>query len=532
MVFYVSNPLAVRLLYTTLIFIATLSANATQPIPLKHMSFSNLQKKVDIIYKEQAQARKTSQNSLRYIKKRTDNKQVHHIRLQQEYLGFPVFGGHAILHKKSSKVIAMNGVIYESLAEDLGDYPPFSTKHERDTLAKFTSKFSEQDIQQKEINQIIYIDEQNHALWAYKISVLIDNNNSIPSKPTVILDANTGVELESFDDIKTSRELIKGIGFGGNQKIGRYQFGNKIAKLDLSRDEYTGICYMENSDVRVVDMNFQYRGPNTPMAFTCPYSPIDNAYWTGYNEDGYDLTNGAYSPSNDALYIGGLIKKMYRKEYGVEALEDRRAPRQLIMRVHYGRGYANAFWDGWQMSFGDGDMMLHPLVSLSIGAHEVSHGFTEHNSNLAYYGHSGGMNESFSDMAAQAAEYYVNKKNTWSIGSEILKGSKQTQAIRFMDRPSRDGRSIDYATHYRKGMDVHYSSGVYNRLFYLLANLPMWNTQKAFEVMLKANMDYWTPKSTFEEGACGVIYATEDLEFSVSDVKKVLEEVMIDYDLC
>ncbi|MCV5736521.1 M4 family metallopeptidase, partial [Escherichia coli] len=72
---------------------------------------------------------------------------------------------------------------------------------------------------------------------------------------------------------------------------------------------------------------------------------------------------------------------------------------QLQMRVHYRKRYENAFWNGSSMTFGDGASYFYPLVSLDVSAHEVSHGFTEQNSNLIYSGQSGGINEAFSDMA-------------------------------------------------------------------------------------------------------------------------------------
>ncbi|MBE1043438.1 M4 family metallopeptidase, partial [Escherichia coli] len=119
----------------------------------------------------------------------------------------------------------------------------------------------------------------------------------------------------------------------------------------------------------------------------------------------------------------------------------------------------NAYWDGTAMLFGDGATMFYPLVSLDVAAHEVSHGFTEQNSGLIYRGQSGGMNEAFSDMAGEAAEFYMRGKNDFLIGYDIKKGSG---ALRYMDQPSRDGRSIDNASQYYNGIDVHHSSGVYN----------------------------------------------------------------------
>jgi len=295
---------------------------------------------------------------------------------------------------------------------------------------------------------------------------------------------------------------------------------------------------MENDQVKVIDMKHRYvQGTiikNQSMQFKCMdnHKQNDGSFLTGYLGNGYDEVNGAYSPSNDALYSGNIIYDMYKKWYGVNVLEKKGKAMPLIMRVHYGIQYDNAFWDGEQMTFGDGGRELYPLVSLGIGAHEISHGFTERHSDLAYFEQSGGMNEAFSDMAAQAAEYYTTGKNRWMIGAEIMKKSSQMQAFRFMDYPSRDGVSIDSADHYISGMDVHHSSGVYNRLFYLLSIQPNWNVRKAFEVMLIANSNYWTPTSTFEEGACGILDAAESLNYSSDDVKRALTLVNIHFSSC
>jgi len=288
---------------------------------------------------------------------------------------------------------------------------------------------------------------------------------------------------------------------------------------------------MENKDVKVVDMGHDYYSNNHPMQFPCKESQKndDDSYWTGYDGDGYDSYNGALSPTNDALYIGYVIKHLYHDWYGLEALkEEDGSPMQLVMRVHYGSDYQNAYWDGHRMTFGDGGSLMYPLVSLGVGSHEISHGFTEQHSDLRYFDQSGGMNESFSDMAAQAAEFYSLGKNTWLIGPEIMKEDSGWEALRYMDRPSKDGRSIDTAEEYYSGLDVHYSSGVYNHLFYILATKSGWGVRKAFDVMVKANMDYWTPYTDFNEGGCGVIEAARDLDYPLEDVIDALEEVAID----
>ncbi|MFM9500924.1 peptidase M4 family protein, partial [Streptomyces galilaeus] len=71
---------------------------------------------------------------------------------------------------------------------------------------------------------------------------------------------------------------------------------------------------------------------------------------------------------------------------------------QLKLYVHYNTNYVNAFWDGTEMNFGDGDggATANPLVSLDVTGHEISHGLTQFTANLNYQGESGAMNEAFS----------------------------------------------------------------------------------------------------------------------------------------
>lgn len=518
-------------------------AKAAEPINLRQASLDSVQQKFHLALPGMKPAAAVSANSLQFVAQNKDKNQVTHVRMQQYYAGVPVFGGYAITHSKhETKALAaaktdvsMNGVIYQGLSEELGHPAPTFIKDGLQVLERFKQSYQGEKLSEEEVMPIVYIDEQHKAHWAYKVSVFVRYADKIPERPTAILDAKTDKPFIQWNDVKTERSQVKGRGFGGNHKTGEYQFGTGYPLLDLTRDDSEEMCYMENTDVKVVDMDHGYSSSNAPMMFRCKGEPQHQAqaYWTGYNGDGYDTYNGAASPTNDALYAGYVIKHMYHDWYGVEALKNSDgSPMQLVMRVHYGSDYENAYWDGRQMTFGDGGSMFYPLVSLGVGSHEISHGFTEQHSNLMYYGQSGGMNEAFSDMAAQAAEYYSTGTNSWQIGPEIVKEDSGWEALRYMDKPSKDGTSIDSADEYYSGLDVHYSSGVYNHLYYLLANKPGWDARKAFDVMVKANMDYWTPYSDFNEGGCGVISAARDLDYPLNDVVSSLKEVAIDASSC
>lgn len=177
---------------------------------------------------------------------------------------------------------------------------------------------------------------------------------------------------------------------------------------------------MQNTDVATYNMN-QRRNGGTLWTFTCPASSGDGI-------------NGAYSPINDAHHFGGVVHDMYQNWFGAPPPSFQR-----VMNVHYSRNYENAFRNGSSMNFGDGASYFYPLVSLDVTSHEISHGYTEQNSGLQYSGQSGGMNEAFSDMAGEAAEYYDRGSNDWLVGAEIIKSGT---ALRWMCN-AHAGRPVD-----------------------------------------------------------------------------------------
>lgn len=524
---------------------------AAQPVPLSKTSLHKLQQIIQLkVLNDSNRRGKTNATAksqpklldvLQLIEQHQDAKKQFHIRMQQQYAGFPVFGGYAILHTKTpldaqgvaQSSVTMNGTVYRDLEQELGQPDPAYTQRASAALDHFKAKYQAYELKDAQVTPIIYIDDEHHAHWAYQVSVFVAHEHSIPEKPTAIIDAHTFEPFVQWNEIKTIHAHVKGLGFGGNQRVGQYQYGRDFPLLDITRDARTALCYLDNAHVKVVDMRHHSRVINTPVSFSClvPQSVMsEQIYWTG--EHGYNPINGAYSPENDALYIGTVIHEMYQSWYGVLALEERNLPMKLVMRLHFSKEYENAFWDGRAMTFGDGGDYLYPLVSLTVGAHEISHGFTEQHSGLNYFGESGAMNESFSDMAAQAAEYYSKGASSWQIGEEIMKEASGIDALRYLDDPTRDGYSIDSADKYEKGLDVHFASGVYNRMFYLLATQPGWNPRLAFHVMVKANMDYWTPFSKFSDGACGILNAARDLNYSTDAVKVALDGVAIDYQSC
>ncbi|UHQ20412.1 M4 family metallopeptidase [Lysobacter sp. KIS68-7] len=437
---------------------------------------------------------------LKELRSSVDKDGTKHYRYQQTFRGIPVWGEHVVVtERKDGSVRDMFGRMVNGLAGELPAIAPKITAGNALALAKSAglgNRVGFMRTENEKAEQMIFVDDNGRAHLAYVVSFFADTaKGGSPTRPFVIVDANSGRVLKQWEGL--THALI-GTGPGGNAKTGQYEYGSGGLHPYLDVSQSGTICTMANTQVKAVNLNGSTGASTTTYTYTCPRNT-------------YKAINGAYSPINDAYFFGGVIQNMYNAYTGGNALTF-----QLIMRVHYGTNYENAFWNGSYMSFGDGASTFYPLVNADVSGHEVSHGYTEQHSNLTYSGQSGGMNEAFSDMGGEATEYYWKGTNDFDVGREIFKDPNG--ALRYMCNPPADGGSIDNASQYTSSLDVHYSSGVYNKAFCTLAKTAGWDTPKAFKVFARANANYWTPSSTFNSGACGVETAATDLGYTKADV--------------
>lgn len=522
-------------------------------------------KEVDLSHQHHAplQSMISASTQFKEVSRALDSKNTLHVRIKQTYLGYPVHGGDAIIHMKNTDKTAINthvnslvnkalnnqalmtGRVYQNLETDLAATNTalvFSDANKQQALTKVTAMYQHQianvvQAKEQQTERMVYVDKQSKAHWAYKVSFYVPaaKRGQLPSRPNYIVDALTNTVYAKWDNIQTrGLNTTVGGGFGGNTKTGAFVYDglpNDLAPLTIQRDFFKHTCYLKNNDVTVTDSH----SGNTASYNCLRKDKVHNkVFWDGE----LGSVHGGFSPENDALFGGLVVKHMYKDWYNVPVLKNADGSDMMLEMVVHDPVGDNAYWDGYRMSFGDGESLFYPLTSLGVGAHEVSHGFTQQHSGLEYYAQSGAMNESFSDMAAQAAEFYAYGKNSWQIGPEIF--IADNQALRYMDQPSKDCNggtpgdycSIDDASQYREYLDVHYGSGVYNHFFYLLGTSEGWDTRKAFDVMVNANAFYWIPSTDFERGACDVVLAAKNLDYDVTAIKAAFDKVKIDVASC
>lgn len=524
---------------------------------------------------------------IKVIRSETDFNGTTHTHIQQTYNGVPVWGAAGVIHtaKQKSRAVSnatMNGVVYEDLAKDLAQTPATALTRAQGEQAVAVAKnafmkrrrMAGGTLKGEKSQLIVYVDENNVAHYAYLTSFDY-NTPSQAHRPTSIIDAQTHKIYRTwegllFADANTEAAIsearaklhgmlngdddqppvemydIKAGGIGGNVKEGEiiyddgegHQPSFHIKAMDMVIEPIPGklytltICALMNDDISVYDMSY---GDVVSTNCIPDFKEHNGVAWLsrdrGYTRWEDDEMNDGYSPSLDAFYAATAIKNMYQDWYNVPALiNEDGSPMQYMMRVHFGRKFDNAFWDGQQMTFGDGGKMFYPMTSYGVTAHEISHGFTDTHSHIdGSNPEMAALHESFSDMAAVALENYLTGSNKWDIGREVMKNEG---ALRYLDNPTKDGSSIDNMKDF-DATEAHAGAGITNKAFYLLATTKGWNTHKAFDVWVKANMNYWNASmKTLNEAACGVVAATKDYGYSVTDVRIAFAKVGIDTDNC
>jgi Zn-dependent metalloprotease len=188
---------------------------------------------------------------------------------------------------------------------------------------------------------------------------------------------------------------------------------------------------------------------------------------------------------NEAYDAAGATYDLFQEVFDRNSIDDRGL--RLDSTVHYDVKYDNAFWNGNQMVYGDGDGQLFDRFTKAIDVigHELAHGVTQYEAALDYYGEPGALNESFSDvfgiLVKQKSLNQTVEQSSWAIGEGLLMPGVKGFGIRSMKEPGtayndailgkdpQPGHMKDMYTGTADNAGVHINSGIANRAFYLAA---------------------------------------------------------------
>jgi vibriolysin len=287
---------------------------------------------------------------------------------------------------------------------------------------------------------------------------------------------------------------------------------------------------MMNGSIAVVDPQFRFAKSRVVYSAGNSTSLPGKLSRSEGNPAGKDPdVNGAYDNT-------GAFYDAFANFWGRDSYDN--AGARLTSTVHYDVDYCNAYWDGTQLVFGDGNASVGclPLAqALDVTAHELTHAITERESGLIYSGESGGLNESLSDSFASFVEAWVAGGGTGTLaatsGTWLYGDSFIPPFLRNMCDPAADGSSADVWSSSVGSLDPHYSSGVGNLAFCLLAGggthprgktsivVPSIGHETAIRILYQAQANYMTSTTTYagartamEQAAAGLGYdqATQD----------------------
>jgi Zn-dependent metalloprotease len=384
-----------------------------------------------------------------------------HYRYQQTYQGIPIEGSYMVMHTNANMVYAINGDYFSNkhfykgavqaekmaLLSALLEYPAKKYKWELpDEEKRLKIETGDPNASYYPKGELVYVARNgDFSKKDFRLAYKFDIYAHQPvERAYVYIDAENGdflfmnKRIACADTPGTANTAYSGTqniisdSFGGGYRLQEAGRGNGIYTLDMQN----GTNYGNAIDITNGTANWNLTG-NDQYGLDAHY--------------GAEMTYDYFSLVHNRNSIDGNGFALYSY-------------------VHYDNAYANAFWDGQRMTYGDGGGGITALTSLDIAGHEISHGLTTFTAGLVYQDESGALNESFSDIFGTAVEFYAlgYANGDWTVGEDI--GS----VIRSMSNPGAYGDPDTYFGNNWAPLGggdnggVHTNSGVQNYWFYLL----------------------------------------------------------------
>ncbi|MGA5041199.1 M4 family metallopeptidase [Streptomyces capoamus] len=442
-----------------------------------------------------------------------------HTRYERTYAGLPVLGGDLVVTTatsgKTMDVVRATGATLK-LA---GLTPAVSKAAAQRQAVRRAEALGATAPKAESVRKVVWAASGKPVL-AYETVVGGLQDDGTPNQLHVVTDAATGKKLFEYQGIRTG---IGNTQYSGQVSLTTTQSGSTYTLTDGARGGH-----------KTYNLNHGTSGTGTL------FSQSSDTWGNGTNSNA--ATAGA-----DAHYGAALTWDYYKSTFGRTGIKNNGVG--AYSRVHYGNSYVNAFWDDgcFCMTYGDGSGNAKPLTSIDVAGHEMSHGVTSATANLNYSGESGGLNEATSDIMAAGVEFFANNTTDpgdYLVGEKIDINGNGTP-LRYMDKPSKDGASKDNWYSGIGGVDVHYSSGPANHLFYLLSEgsgakvingvsynsptadgLPVTGIgrDKALQIWYRALTTKWTSTTNYAGARTGTLAAAGELYGTSSTEYKAVQD--------
>lgn len=405
-------------------------------------------------------------DEMKVTRMQTDASGITHTRYQQVYNGVPVAGAEYIVHATQGIAQTANGKLVTGL--QCAALPAVGAQAAIDRAVGFTG--AQKYMWESEANQnmLKHITGNTDASYYPEAELVIFDKNYSGIAAAYRLAWKVNVYAESplsYQDVYVDAA-------SGEVFYTATRLRNDNAD-GIAHTKYSGQQNIITDSVNIGSYRLRETGRGNGIETYNMLAGVNYgaaADFTDTDNDWNNVNVQLDEVATDAHWGAEMTYDYFFLKHGRNSFDN--AGSKLVSFVHYDVDYANAFWDGTRMTYGDGDNSFSPLTSLDVCGHEIAHGVTEYSANLVYQDEPGALNESFSDMFAAAIEFYaLNGAGDWLIGEDFdLTGD----GFRNMANPNSDDQPDTYlgTDWYSGDLDfggVHTNSGVANYWFYLLS---------------------------------------------------------------
>lgn len=464
-----------------------------------------------------------SEDDMVLLRSENDKLGYTHYRYQQYYKGTPVEGTQYIVHAYGGRAKTANGKIVTNL--NIVSSPNVSA----DKAVSLALNY---------VNAEKYMWEDEGAEKMLKRIRKDSSATYFPKAELLVMDKDYSFKPENYRyvykvEIMAQKPLVRKFVYVDALTGKIYHTVNMIQNTDVEglaetkynqaqiiiTDSFASSLYRLRETTRGGGVETYNMLNGTEYGNAVDFTDDDN-YW--------DVTANQADAATNAHWSAEMTYDYYFIVHGRLSYDNNDSP--LLSFVHYDQGYANAFWNGEYMTYGDGDGSNYSaLTSIDVCGHEITHAVTEYSANLIYQDESGAMNESFSDIFGTCIEFFADTVNPdWYIGEDFDIGGN---GFRNMSDPSANGDPDTYLgtgwDYDPNGIDnggVHTNNGVGNFWFYLLCDggagtndngaifsVAGIGIDKAAQIAFRTLTVYLTPSSEYYDFRTASIQAAEDL---------------------
>lgn len=493
-----------------------------------------------IYFQELGSLTRTSvESNLQEISRDEDDLGMEHLKANQTYLDIPIYGAELIFHSKQGLIGSVNGDYVELANVELSDDMKIGLD-EALSIIQNDENYIELDEAEWSLNfGQVFKQFESKLMWYspefnskdMKLAWVIDAYTTLADRYQYIIDANTGEILRKLNTICK----IHGDGHPtckGHKSCSHKSSldGPAVAQaVDLLNVTRTINTYDIQGTFLLIDA--------TKEMFNSPESLPDDpqgAIWTidGNNtspqSNNFDIrhvfsNNNTFSNSPQGVSAHFNAEQAYeyfKNTHNRESINGAGGTIVSIVNVsdENGNSMDNAFWNGFAIFYGNGAQAFRPLArALDVAGHEMSHGVVQSTANLEYFGESGALNESFSDVFGAMID-----REDWQVGEDVVNIQFfPSGALRDLEDPHNGAATGDFGrgwqpkhtneqfTGQQDNNGVHINSGIPNHAYYRFAIEV--GRDRAERIWYRALTNYLTRSSQFVDMRNAVINAAQDL---------------------